>query len=96
MIKRGTLDREVMRYDVCMKRTTIMLPDDTAARLAREARRRGVSVAAVVRDAVERHVPAQPPQPLAFFAVGEGGPADASERVDEIVGKALRKQADRR
>ena len=82
MIKRGTLDREVMRYDVCMKRTTIMLPDDTAARLTREARRRGVSVPAVVRDAVERHVPAQPPQPLAFFAVGEGGQADASERVD--------------
>ena len=75
-----------------MKRTTIMLSDEAAARVAREARRRGVSVAAVVREAVERLVPEQDPGKLSFFAIGEGGPPDASERVDDIVREALRKQ----
>jgi len=32
--------------------------------------------------------------PLAFFAVGEGGPADASERVDEYVAKAVHERSD--
>ncbi|HLB03715.1 MAG TPA: CopG family transcriptional regulator, partial [Gaiellaceae bacterium] len=59
-----------------MKRTTIMLSDDTAARVEHEARRRGVSVAAVVREAVERHL--QPPQArrLPFVGIGEGALAD--------------------
>ena len=77
-----------------MKRTTVMLPDETAARLTREARRRGVSVATLVREAVERHVPEVGRGPLSFFAVGEGGPPDAAERVDEIVRAALRERHD--
>jgi len=55
-----------------------MLPDDVAARLRHEARRRGVSVAALVREAVERHLLAPSRgEPLSFFAIGEGGPTDA-------------------
>jgi hypothetical protein len=77
-----------------MKRTTVMLPEELDARLRFEARRRGVGIAEVVREAVESHLPepAREGQPLSFFAVGEGGPPDASERVDEYVGKALRKR----
>jgi hypothetical protein len=76
-----------------MKRTTVMLPDDLEARLRHEARRRGVPLAEVVREAVERHLPApERGQPLSFFAIGEGGPADASERVDEYVGRAVRRR----
>ena len=70
-----------------------MLPEDVAARLRYEARRRGVSVAELVREAVERHVP--PPQPgrrLSFFGVGKGGSPDASSRVDEIVGEAIEQE----
>lgn len=68
-----------------------MLPDDVLARLRHESRRRGTSVAEVVREAVERELPApEPGKPLSFFALGEGGPDDASERVDEYVGEALR------
>lgn len=82
-----------MRYACFMKRTTVMLPDELEARLRLEARRRGVPVAEVVREAVERHLPApEPGRPLAFFAVGEGGPADASERVDEYVQRAVRRR----
>lgn len=76
----------MMRYAALMKRTTVMLPEDTDARLRLEARRRGVPIAVVVRDAVEHHLP--PPSPgrrPAFFAIGEEGPADSAERVDEIV-----------
>jgi hypothetical protein len=76
-----------------------MLPDELDARLRFEARRRGVGIAEVVREAVERHLP-EPTRdgrtPLSFFAVGEGGPPDASERVDEYVSKSLRRKSRRR
>jgi len=82
-----------MRYAYLMKRTTVMLPDEVEARLRLEARRRGVPVAEVVREAVARHLPApEAGRPLSFFGVGEGGPADASERVDEYVLRAVRRR----
>ena len=82
-----------MRYAYFMKRTTIMLSEEVEARLRLEARRRGVPIAEVVREAVERHLPApKPGRPLSFFGVGEGGPADASERVDEYVQRAVRRR----
>jgi len=40
-----------------MIRTQVSLTEEQMARLRREARRRGVSLAAVVRDAVDRAVP---------------------------------------
>ncbi len=81
-----------MRYDRFMKRTTIMLPDELDARIRREARRRGVSIADIAREAIERHVPAPPTSGrLGFFAIGDGEPVDASERVDELVGESIRR-----
>jgi hypothetical protein len=83
----------VIRYAVCVKRTTIMLPDDIDARLRREAKRRGVSIADVAREAIDRHV-ASPRSdgPLGFFAIGEGSSPDDSERVDELLGDAFRRR----
>jgi predicted DNA-binding protein len=75
-----------------MKRTTIMLPEDVDARLRLEARRRGVSAASVAREAIERELPPQAEGRLSFFAVGDGSPGDASERVDEIVAKGVRRR----
>lgn len=72
-----------------MRRTTIMLPEDVDARLRLEARRRGTSVAEVAREAIEKQLPAQPDGRLSFFAVGDGSPRDASERVEELVGKSV-------
>ena len=67
--------------------------DDKCASIMIEARRRGVPVAQVVREAVEHHLPApEPGRPLSFFAVGAGGPAGASERVDEYVLRAARRR----
>lgn len=76
-----------------MKRTTVMFPDDVEARLRLEARRRGVPIAQIVREAVERHLPApKRGRSLSFFAVGKGGPPDASERVDDYVRRAVRRR----
>lgn len=73
-----------------MKRTTIMLPDELDSRIRLEARRRGVSIADIAREALEQHVP-DPGRKglLGFFGVGEGAPSDASERVDELVRDAI-------
>ena len=80
-----------MRYACIMKRTTVMFPDDVDARLRLEARRRGVAVAEIVREAVEQYVPApETGLPLSFFAVGDQGPVDGSDRVDEYVRRVVR------
>jgi len=81
-----------------MRRTTIMLPDEVDDRLRLEARRRGVSIAEVAREALEAQLPpGAEPGSLGFFAIGEGGPKDASTRVDDYVGKAIaRKRTPRR
>jgi predicted transcriptional regulator len=79
-----------MRYAVCVKRTTIMLPDDLDARLRHEARKRGVSIADVARRAIEEQLP-EPGQSgtSSFFAIGAGGPSDAAGRVQDFVGPAI-------
>ena len=72
-----------------------MLPDELDTRLRLEAKRRSLSIADVAREAIEHHVPpARPEGGLSFFAIGEGSPADASERVDELVADALARRHD--
>jgi hypothetical protein len=71
-----------------------MLPDEVDARLRLEARRRGRSIADVAREAIERQLPPAPEGgALGFFAIGEGGPPDVSERVDEFVGQSVGRRA---
>ena len=67
-----------------------MLPEDVDRRLRIEARRRGVSIAEVAREAIEGHLPeVREVGHVGFFAIGKGSPADASERVDEFVGEGV-------
>ena len=80
-----------MRYACTMKRTTVMLSDDVSARLKHEARRRRVPVAEIVREAVEQHLSSAVRKRLSIIGIAEGGPPDASERVDEHVLAALRR-----
>jgi hypothetical protein len=72
-----------------MKRTTIMLSNDLDARLRHEARRRGVSIADVARQAIEEQL--QPPQDgaLSFFAIGAGDPPDAARHTEDFVVSAI-------
>jgi len=74
-----------------MKRTTVTLPDGLDARIRQEARRRGVSIADVVREAIDRYLPAPSSAArLGFLAIGEADLDDASERVGELVGQSIR------
>ena len=67
-----------------------MLPEEVDARLRREARRRGASMADVARSLLDSHLPPTPVEGrLGFFSVGDGDPPDASEHVDELVNDAL-------
>lgn len=67
-----------------------MLSDEVDARLRLEARRRGVSIADIAREAIEVHLPVVGPAgKLSFFAIGEGGSPDGSDRVDEVVAEAI-------
>jgi hypothetical protein len=76
-----------------MIRTQISLTEDQMRRLRREAKRRGVPIAEVVRDAVDRVVPADPggrqaKLDRALRSVGRfrSGSGDVSERHDELAG----------
>lgn len=63
-----------------MNRTTITLDEETRRRLRRAALERGISMAALIREAIEetleRHVP--PPRSLGVRASGTGDTARQS------------------
>ena len=76
-----------------MVRTQISLTEEQMGRLRSEARRRRVPMAAIVREAVDRVVPADPGDRRALFqravsAIGrfDSGSGDVSARHDEIAG----------
>lgn len=78
-----------------MIRTQISLTEDQMRRVRREARRRGVPIAEVVRDAVDRVVPQDPggrraKLERALRAAGRfrSGTGDAAARHDEIAGES--------
>ncbi|MBO0683648.1 MAG: hypothetical protein J2P45_10865 [Candidatus Dormibacteraeota bacterium] len=73
-----------------MKRETVMLPDDLDLQLRFEAQRRGISIAEVVREALEaRFGPGSGARELSFVAIGEGDGENISERLDEFVYRAV-------
>jgi metal-responsive CopG/Arc/MetJ family transcriptional regulator len=74
-------------------RTTISLPDDLAAALAREARQRGTSVSQIVREAVEiRLGRAASERKIPFAALGRSGHTDTSERIEELLAEEWTKE----
>ena len=70
-----------------MKRTTVSLPDDLAAALAREARRRNLSASEVTRDALAKHLglAAGEPRDLPFAAVGRSGHGNTARDMEELL-----------
>jgi predicted transcriptional regulator len=65
-----------------MKRTTVKLPDDLDARLRHVAKRRGIPVSDVVREAIEAHVGLRR---LRSSGAGRSGRKDISDRIEEIL-----------
>lgn len=73
-----------------MRRTTVKLPEELDARLRREAERRGTTVSALVRHAIEQYLGVERDRRrLPFVAVGRGG-GGVAERIDEILRKRAR------
>jgi hypothetical protein len=75
-----------------MIRTQISLTDQQMSRLRRAARDRGISIAAVIRDAVERSVPdegadrlARQEKAFALAGAFSSGHRDTSEHHDEAL-----------
>jgi hypothetical protein len=75
-----------------MIRTQISLSEDQMRRLRRAARERGISIAAVIREAVERSVPDPDiervaKQRRAFELAGafDSGHRDTAQRHDEVL-----------
>ena len=69
-----------------MKRTTISLPDDLAAALDREARRRGVPVSQVAREAIEARLGrTEGRRVLPFAALGRSGHRSTARDIEEIL-----------
>jgi hypothetical protein len=70
-----------------MRRTTIMLPDDLAALVELERRRRDLSTSELVRRALLSYLGVESggPRRLPFAALGSSGTSDTSERVEEIL-----------
>jgi predicted transcriptional regulator len=69
-----------------VKRTTIKIPDALDARLRHEARRRGVTLADISREALEAYL-GEPStrRRLGAAAAGRSGASDVSERIEEIL-----------
>lgn len=69
-----------------------MLPDDLDLQLRFEAQRRGISIAEVVREALEaRFGPRSRARELSFVGIGKGDGEDISERLDEFVYRAVQR-----
>ena len=80
-----------MQYDRIMKRTTIVLPDDIDAQLRYEARRRGVSMTELAREAITAYLvePSDEGRDLSFFDLGESDVTDGARHVDQYVAEAV-------
>ena len=65
-----------------MNRTTLMLPDDVRARLRRLAAERGVSMATIVREAIDEKIAGVRPKPRSV-GIGASGTTDTARRVGE-------------
>lgn len=70
-----------------MKRITISLPDSLAAALDREARRLGVSVSQVAREAIEARLArtASGEKKLPFVALGRSGYHSTAQDIEDIL-----------
>jgi Arc/MetJ-type ribon-helix-helix transcriptional regulator len=69
-----------------MRRTTVSLPEELAAALDREARRRRVSVSQVAREALQAHLGSGGPhRELPFAALGRSGHRSTARELESIL-----------
>jgi predicted transcriptional regulator len=70
-----------------MKRTTISLPDELAAALAREARRRRTSVSEIAREAIEARLSptSSGRRRLPFASLGRSGRTNTARDIEDLI-----------
>jgi hypothetical protein len=70
-----------------MQRTTLSLSDDLSQALAREARRRSVSVSAVAREALAKQlgISTEGPRELPFAALGASSHSSTARDMEELL-----------
>ena len=68
-----------------VKRTTIYLPDEMKTAIEREAVRRGVTEAEVIRQAVGQHLEVRSARRIQTPAIPEGLGEELATRVDELL-----------
>jgi predicted transcriptional regulator len=73
-----------------MKRTTVKLPDDLDALLRYEARRRGLTVSEITREAIRSYLDAGRRRLIAAKA-GRSGHRDTARRIEEILREEARR-----
>jgi hypothetical protein len=80
-----------------MKRTTISMPDDLAAAVAREAQRRRLSVSEVAREALASHLglSGETPRELPFAALGASGHRTTAHDFEEALDAEWARDRDR-
>ncbi len=87
-----------MRYALCIMsaRITISLPEPLAALVAREAKQRGETVSAFVREAVESYLRAGPERrSLPFVAAGRSGKKHTARDAEKILRREWADDRDR-
>lgn len=69
-------------YHAVMNRTTLMLPDEIRDRLRRLAAERGVSMATIVREAIDEKIAGVRPRPRSV-GIGASGATDTARLAGE-------------
>jgi Arc/MetJ-type ribon-helix-helix transcriptional regulator len=68
-----------------MKRTTVKLPDELDARLRHEAKRLGVTVSELVREAIERRLTPDGQRRFLSVAAGRSDGPGVARRIEELL-----------
>jgi predicted transcriptional regulator len=68
-----------------MKRTTISLSDDLAARVQREATSRQTSVSEVIRTALVDHLGLNRPRVIPFAGIADSGHGQLASQMEELL-----------
>ncbi len=79
----------MVRYHICMRRTTVLLPDDLKFQLARAAERRGQPESELIREAITSLLATEPARPRPTVGFVEDGSLATSASIDEAVGEAI-------
>jgi hypothetical protein len=79
-----------------MRKTMVYLTETQRAALERQARRRRVGMARLIREAIDRYLTAQaPPRPRFIASLDDPQPGPVSERVEALLAEHLRRASPR-